>query len=463
MFLTDRFDGAAYDCFIIGSGPAGLTAALALGEAGRRVLVFESGDADVPRNELSNSVGYGHYSGAYWNLHWIRALGGTSERLDRMVRHRARNRPRQPCCRRQVAHRASGAGAVLAEGRRDPRSRSAIHRRRAAVRPGLHLSARADGPPTRFGQKFRDQLEAPGRVDVALGRTIVGFDANASRSIVTSIEYVDHQLDLRRKLTVAPKQTVIVAAGAMGNAQLFLQPRSDGAVPVGNESGMVGTPPDGASEYHSAGECVMDAEMDRLLAGRQQGDGHARPRRGPGLLDPARDSTDAACSARESPATTTWRGSCRAQSGRPHFHYDITVRSEMLPSARNRVVLTAERNRWGLHRPAARCVIDARDFQNVEQTLRIFGETLIRLGRGRVRVNNDRIYKDVWGQGHTLGTTRMGTSRDESVVDGECRVHGYENLFVGGSSVFPSGGYANPTLTIVALALRLADTIAGTR
>jgi choline dehydrogenase-like flavoprotein len=42
-------------------------------------------------------------------------------------------------------------------------------------------------------------------------------------------------------------------------------------------------------------------------------------------------------------------------------------------------------------------------------------------------------------------------------------VHGYENLFVGGSSVFPSGGYANPTLTIVALALRMADTIARRR
>jgi choline dehydrogenase-like flavoprotein len=43
------------------------------------------------------------------------------------------------------------------------------------------------------------------------------------------------------------------------------------------------------------------------------------------------------------------------------------------------------------------------------------------------------------------------------VVDADCRVHGVPNLFVAGSSVFPTGGYANPTLTIVALAIRLAD------
>ena len=91
---------------------------------------------------------------------------------------------------------------------------------------------------------------------------------------------------------------------------------------------------------------------------------------------------------------------------------------------------------------------------------RVFGETLIRLGQGRVRVNNDRIYLQAAGEGHTLGTTRMGDNPSSSVVDSDCRVHGYDNFFVAGSSVFPSGGYANPTLTIVALALRLAETLA---
>jgi choline dehydrogenase-like flavoprotein len=149
------------------------------------------------------------------------------------------------------------------------------------------------------------------------------------------------------------------------------------------------------------------------------------------------------------------------ETGRPFYHYGITARAEMLPSASNRVFLTAERDAAGLFRPAARCVLDARDFLNVELTLRALGESLIRLGKGRVRVNNDRIYKQVWGGGHIMGTTRMGTDSSTSVVDPDCRVHGYDNLFVAGSSVFPSGaGYANPTLTIVALALRLSDRLA---
>ena len=52
-------------------------------------------------------------------------------------------------------------------------------------------------------------------------------------------------------------------------------------------------------------------------------------------------------------------------------------------------------------------------------------------------MNNDRLYRDIQGGGHIMGTTRMGTSRTASVVDANCRVHGYDNFFVAGSSVFP--------------------------
>lgn len=64
---------------------------------------------------------------------------------------------------------------------------------------------------------------------------------------------------------------------------------------------------------------------------------------------------------------------------------------------------------------------------------------------------------------HQLGATRMHPDPVEGVVDENLRVHGVENLYVTGSSVFPTGGFANPTLTILALTLRLADrlSIAG--
>jgi choline dehydrogenase-like flavoprotein len=56
-----------------------------------------------------------------------------------------------------------------------------------------------------------------------------------------------------------------------------------------------------------------------------------------------------------------------------------------------------------------------------------------------------------------MGTTRMHADPRQGVVDVNCKVHGVDNLYIAGSSVFPTGGYANPTLTLVALALRLAD------
>jgi choline dehydrogenase-like flavoprotein len=69
----------------------------------------------------------------------------------------------------------------------------------------------------------------------------------------------------------------------------------------------------------------------------------------------------------------------------------------------------------------------------------------------------------VFGNWHHIGTTRMHDSPTEGVVDVNGRVHGVDNLYIAGSSVFTTSGCSNPTLTLVALALRLGDHLARTR
>jgi GMC oxidoreductase/FAD binding domain len=461
MFVSDGgFASDAYDCFVIGSGPAGVSVALALAEAKKKVLIFESGDEQRIRPELANAVGYGHYAGEHWNAHSVRMLGGSSN-----VWAGQCPTPRQfdwnnpavglnwPIRRADLMPYWRRAAPILDH---DP---AFIDFERSLISGFLYRPVPA-AIPTRVGVKYLPTLKSSPSVDVAPGRSVIALDANDGRSAVTRLAYVEHQSQATRQIAVRPAQSVIVAAGGIGNAALLLQPRVDGSVPVGNESGHVGTFLMEHPEFHRGGECVLDIELDRYWPTANSGHGtHAiivgdavateRKLYGCSLQCSRKDANDAMARYFAS------------ELGRPFFHYDITPRCEMLPSAANQVFLTGERDAAGFYRPAARCVLDASDFLNVELTLRAFGEALIRLGRGRVKVNNDRIYRDVRGGGHIMGTTRMGQSRSASVVDTDCRVHGYDNFFVAGSSVFPTGGgYANPTLTIVALALRLAETVA---
>ncbi len=96
----------------------------------------------------------------------------------------------------------------------------------------------------------------------------------------------------------------------------------------------------------------------------------------------------------------------------------------------------------------------------LEKSWQYFSEQLLRSGLGRTEAIVPREKRRFWGGGHLIGTTRMGINSADSVVDKNCRVHGIENLYVAGSSVFSAGGGANPTFTIVALSLRLADHLA---
>lgn len=65
----------------------------------------------------------------------------------------------------------------------------------------------------------------------------------------------------------------------------------------------------------------------------------------------------------------------------------------------------------------------------------------------------------IYDSAHQMGTARMAESPRNGVVDRACQVHGVDNLYIGSSAVFPTGGHSNPTLTIIALCIRIADTI----
>jgi choline dehydrogenase-like flavoprotein len=96
--------------------------------------------------------------------------------------------------------------------------------------------------------------------------------------------------------------------------------------------------------------------------------------------------------------------------------------------------------------------------------MRELGRQLLESKTGLVRLNRSTraewLASMDWGN-HHLGTTRMSVDPQFGVVDPNSKVNGVANLFVAGSSVFPTYGSSNPTMNLVALTLRLADFLKG--
>lgn len=134
---------------------------------------------------------------------------------------------------------------------------------------------------------------------------------------------------------------------------------------------------------------------------------------------------------------------------------------EQEPRRENRVTLSDRTDRFG--NPLARLEwsIGDLDRRSTRALHAAVDEEFRRRGFGHVESPLLSGEDDQWpisrDASHHMGTTRMGDDPSTSAVDRDCRVHGIANLYVAGSSVFPTSGYANPTLTIVALALRLGD------
>jgi choline dehydrogenase-like flavoprotein len=140
-------------------------------------------------------------------------------------------------------------------------------------------------------------------------------------------------------------------------------------------------------------------------------------------------------------------------------HLAVGALVEQLPDPDNRVTLDPERtDDNGDPVPRVEWSLDDRTRRGIERANEVQRAILDAVGADVTWT----VDADSTGPAaHQMGTTRMGTEPAASVVDPDCRSHDLRNLWVAGSSVFPTGGAMNPTLTIAALALRLGDHLTG--
>lgn len=154
----------------------------------------------------------------------------------------------------------------------------------------------------------------------------------------------------------------------------------------------------------------------------------------------------------------TIEGAYQEVSGSDTTVFPLFCRTEQCPNPVSRVQLSRETDALGVPRADLHWTLSRQDLQSVRRGMELLAMEMGRIGVGRVKVpaTVDQWGSRIEGGWHHMGTTRMAHDPRSGVVDPQCRVYGLENLFVAGSSVFPTSGFSNPTLTIVALALRLS-------
>jgi choline dehydrogenase-like flavoprotein len=367
-------------------------------------------------------------------------------------------------------------------------------------------------PETNFGEVYRARVLSASNVTTILYANVGQIRLDQETSRVREL----HAATLTgRSLTVRPK-AVVLATGGIENARLLLASRSDRPAGLGNESDWVGrcfmehlhvpmghvitAPGAGNNRFYS--KLISDdarlrgvitptaaaQQKFRLLATSIAVEDASytsgtpfvgwppmvmlapvrayRVLRKAGLDPVAERLKQLAHRAHSLPhRLRNWRMSRWARSraavsvGRECRVYPLYFRGEQAPDPANRIVLGERRDALGMPQSRLEWRIRPFDAASLEGWLDVLKRDLADRGIGEVIAPPENWQDGLTGGPHHMGTTRMSADPRHGVVDADCRVHSVENLYVAGSSVFATGGYANPTFTLVMLALRLADTL----
>jgi choline dehydrogenase-like flavoprotein len=147
-----------------------------------------------------------------------------------------------------------------------------------------------------------------------------------------------------------------------------------------------------------------------------------------------------------------------------HQAFQLTLRMEQTPNPLSRVTLGTEKDELGVPRASLNWAFTPLDRKSIRKIYEMVGQQAGAAGIGRLKLmeelwdeNGDKLPTTTSGGWHHMGTTRMNEDPKKGVVDANCKLHGIDNLFLAGSSTFPTGGGVNPTYTIVAMSIRLVD------
>jgi choline dehydrogenase-like flavoprotein len=485
------------DLAIIGGGPAGITLALALKDTPVTILLLEAGGNEFDPAVQDAYKGSEEGDAPYWKLDEsrLRYFGGTSNHwggwsrpLDAVDFEKRDGIDHsgwpfgfaalQPYYPRAQALIESGPWLYDQAARRITSGDKTIELGEGGVYTSwFQFSKTKDGDlPTSFGKRYEGDLKTAPRVTTWLNAAVthLRLSSNAQR-----IEKLEVRAGAKR-LTVRPRFTVL-AGGAIENSRLLLAANDVMKPGIGNQNDLVGRFfADHPIPREVATLVLFDGRFPgAYFSGQGVNNAFPLPDGTPvrGVFAPTSDyirSTKTIGSLTtvdrpvpmteamgEAVAATAQMLGVNASKARP---YALGCGIEPTPDPDRRVTLTGERDALGMPRVKLHVTLPNRDFERYRLTLRELGRQLLVSKAGMLRMNRASRAewlqsipgRDGWGS-HHMGTTRMQDDPKQGVVDANSKIHGVANLYVAGSSVFPTYGSSNPTLNLVALTLRLSD------
>lgn len=475
------------DLVVVGGGPAGITLALALARAPIKILLLESGGLDFDdkiqklySGEQAGNARYLELDGSRLRMlggasnHW----GGWTRPLDPSDFEKRDWLPHSgwPIGYQTLAPYFPRAQELIETGpvlydRLKPDEAPVALGEGGVYTSWFQFSKTQDGDlPTAFGKRYADQLKAQANLQLMLNANVTGLHLASDAGALDRIGVATLN---GRHFTVKPKQTVL-ACGAIENARLLLVSNDVMKPGIGNGNDLVGRffadhaiPRDTATLVLFGGSIPAYYKITSDFSGV-----HARATFSPtegfkakrhllGSLTTVENHIDFDDLARAAVSVTA--SALGVDAGHAKG-WSVGCGIEPAPDPDRRVTLIHARDALGLQRLKLDIRISDLDFLRYRLTMKELGRQLLASRAGMMRLNRrsraEWLETMDWGN-HHMGTARMSDDPKTGVVDANLKVHGVANLFVAGSSAFPTYGSSNPTMNLVALTLRLADHVKG--